>query len=174
MIIYRTSGPWGAGTGANLFAAQVDGNFHDVATRVKFLELNPKEPIQITSFDTLGGSLYIHMLDGSVQGPLTLPAIRWNFRGVWQVSTVYSVDDVVVGPDSAVYIVTLAHTSSASTFDAGANDGLAHDYYSKLLSAPAATLPTGGGPGSTLIKALFADYDWIWGSPVAPSGGAIG
>lgn len=174
MILYRTSGPWGAGIGSNLSAVQVDGNFYDVAQRVQFLEQNPARPVQITSFSVSASNFYIHMSDGSVQGPLPLPAVRWNFRGNWLVSTFYAIDDVFVGPDGAVYIVIFDHTSSASTFDPHANNGAAHDFYSLLLSVPAVTLPAGGNPGSVLIKASFADYDWIWGAPQAPSGGSTG
>jgi hypothetical protein len=114
------------------------------------------------------------MSDGTVKGPLALPAVRWNFRGNWTVSTAYALDDVFVGPNGAVYVVIFAHTSSASTFDPGANDGNAHDFYSLLLSVPQVTLPVGGDSGSVLLKASQNDYDWIWGTPQAPAGGTVG
>jgi hypothetical protein len=175
VILYRTSGPWGAGIGANLSAAQVDGNFYDVSTRVRFLEQNPARPVQITTFAVQSGSLYIHMSDGSVQGPLPLPKISWNFRGNWTVSTAYAVSDVFVGPDSAVYIVKFAHTSSATNFDPNANDGMANNYYGLLLAVPAIVLPDGGAAGAALLKASSADHDFAWGVPAAlPVGGATG
>jgi hypothetical protein len=174
MLLYRTSGAWGAGTGANLTPAQVDGNFYDVSQRVQFLELHPSEPVLITSFSATGDQLYIHMSDGTINGPVTLPVVRWFFRGPWAPSTSYAKDDVVVGPDSAVYIVTFNHTSSASTFDPHANDGAGHSYYSLLLSVPAATLPTGGGAGFVLTKNTTANYDVVWALPGAPAGGSTG
>lgn len=174
MILYRTSGPWGGGVGANLTPAQVDGNFYDVSMRVQFLELNPAQPVQITSFAATGDKLYIHMSDGTVNGPVTMPIVRWNSRGAWVPSTVYLKDDVVVGPDSAVYLVAFNHTSSASAFDPNANDGLGHNYYSLLLAVPATTMPSGGGPGYVLTKNSTANYDTIWGLPQAPGGGSLG
>ena len=174
MILYRTPGPWGSGVGANLTPAQVDSNFYDVSTRVQFLELHPSAPVQITSFSAAGNQLYIHMSDGTVNGPVTLPVVRWFFRGPWTPATSYLVDDVVVGPDGAVYMVAVNHTSSATTFDRNANDGAGHNYYGLMLSVPAATMPTGGGTGYVLTKASTADYDVLWGLPSAPAGGSAG
>jgi hypothetical protein len=174
VILYRTPGPWGAGVGANLTPSQVDGNFYDVSQRVQFLELHPPEPVLITSFSSSGGQLYIHMSDGTINGPLAMPVVRWFFRGPWAASTNYLKDDVVVGPDSAVYLVMVNHTSSATSFDRFANDGAGHDYYSLLLSVPAATMPTGGGPGFVLTKSSLANYDVVWGPPQPPPGGSTG
>jgi hypothetical protein len=174
MLLYRTAGAWGPGVGANLTPAQVDANFYDISTRVQFLELHPPEPVLITSFTTNGDQIFIHMSDGTINGPVTLPVVRWNSRGAWTPSTVYFQDDIVIGPDSAVYLVKRNHTSSASSFDPYANDGAGHDYYSLLLTVPAATLPTGGGPGYVLTKATTANYDVVWGLPQAPAGGSAG
>ena len=79
-------------------------------------------PVEITSFNAVGNQLYINMSDGTVHGRITLPAVRWFFRGNWQTNTVYARDDVVVAPNSAVYLVTFSHTSGTS-FSAGASDG---------------------------------------------------
>jgi hypothetical protein len=174
VILYRTSGPWGSGVGANLSPAQVDGNFYDVSQRVQFLELHPPEPVLISSFTSTGGQLYINMSDGTVNGPIAMPVVRWFFRGPWTVSTIYHKDDVIVAPDSAVYIVMVDHTSSSSTFDSHANDGHGHDYYSLLLTAPAATLPSDGGPGYVLTKTSAASYDVMWAPPSSPIGGGAG
>lgn len=173
MILYRTAGPWGPGVGANLTAPQVDGNFYDVSMRVQNLELHPPESVTITSFTASGSQLYINMSDGTVQGPLTLPTVRWFFRGPWRPATVYAPDDVTVGPDSAVYLVLRSHTS-ATTFNANANDGAGHAYYSLLLEVPAATLPSGGAQGYVLIKNTVGNYDVIWGPVPAPPGGSGG
>jgi hypothetical protein len=166
MILYRTSGPWGSGTDANLTADQVDGNFYDVSTRVQFLELHPPTPIEITSFSATGDKLYIYMSDGSVKGPLTLPTSRWFFRGAWQPLTIYALDDLIVGPDGAAYLVNFNHTSS-TTFDPGANDGQGNDYYGLLLKMPSASLPSGGSAGTVLTKQSGNNYDVAW-APVPP------
>lgn len=173
MILYRTSGPWGPGVGANLTADQVDGNFYDVSARVQYLELNPTQPVQITSFSSVGNQLYINMSDGTVQGPLAMPVVKWNFRGTWVPSTVYTVDDVVTAPDGAVYLVIFTHTSGVA-FSPGANDGAGHNFYSLLLKVPAATMPIGGVQGDVLTKLTGNDYNVVWSPPQSPPGGSTG
>lgn len=173
MMYYRTAGPWGPGVGANLAAEQVDGNFYDVASRVRFLELNPGVPIQITSFTSAGNLMYINMSDGTVHGPVILPSVRWRTRGEWQPNTVYSVDDVVVGPDSATYLVVFSHTSGPS-FSPGANDGAGHDFYSLLLKVPSLAIPSGGGMGTVLTKNTDNNYDMVWRESGTLPGGSAG
>jgi hypothetical protein len=173
MILYRTAGPWGSGTGANLTAAQVDGNFHDVAGRVQYLELHPPTPIQISSFTSVGNQLYIYMSDGTVQGPLAMPEVRWYFRGQWLPNTVYAINDVFNGPDTATYIVMTGHTSNAS-FNAADNDGHGHNYYSILFTTPASNIPTAGGTGYVLTKRTANSYDMIWTTVPPPPGGDVG
>jgi hypothetical protein len=137
-IIYRTSGPWGAGQGSDLTAAQVDGNFYDHNGRIVYLETHPPVAVSIDHFEMAGDQMYVHLTDSTILGPYQLPIIQWNFRGPWQPAVSYLVYDVVTEGD-AVYLVIFDHTSEAS-FDPGANDGAAHDYYSLLLAAP--TLPS--------------------------------
>jgi hypothetical protein len=173
MIIYRTSGAWGSGAGANLAAEQVDGNFYDLDLRIKDVELHPQQPVQITSFTVVGNQMYINMSDGTVQGPLTLPEVRWFFRGDWQPNITYAVDDVFNGPDAAVYVVTFAHRS-ATAFDANANDGQGHNYYSMILKTPTAVLPAGGNTGYVLTKNTVNNYDVIWAPVPSPPGGQGG
>jgi hypothetical protein len=173
LILYRTAGAWGPGTGANLSAVQVDGNFYDLATRVRDIELHPAAPTQITAFNAIGNQLYIHMSDGTVQGPLTLPVVRWRSRGQWQPSTVYSVDDVIVAPDSSTYLVMVTHTSG-TTFAAGANDGQGHTFYSLLLQVPSLNIPAGGANGAVLTKNSPNSYDLVWRMPGVPDGGVAG
>jgi hypothetical protein len=170
MIIYRTGGAWGPGVDANLAPAQVDGNFYDLDSRTKNLELHPVQPVQITSFQSVGNQLYIYMSDGSVQGPVTLPTQKWYFRGNWAPNTVYAIDDVFSGPDGGAYIVTYDHTSQTS-FDPGANDGHGHDYYGLLLKPAASTLPIGGASGSVLTKSSDTDFAVTWATIPIPPGG---
>ena len=53
-ITYRTAGAWGPGKGANLTAAEVDGNFHGLATRLVAVETNPAQPAQIEAMRMSG------------------------------------------------------------------------------------------------------------------------
>lgn len=115
-ITYRTTGAWGAGKGANLTPAEVDGNFYDLATRVTAVEANPAEPVQIDAITSSGSALTITMDNGDIYGPLTLPTAAFVYRGNWSGSTAYAKNDVIV-VSNKLYLVAVAHTSDA-TFNA--------------------------------------------------------
>lgn len=110
MIVYRTSGPWGAGNGANLTAAQIDGNFADLDGRVVELEDNPPEAISIHHFTVEGSLLTIIMTDGSEHGPFVLPLAQWRFTGDWTAGTTYFVGDIFLETGS-LYFVRVQHVS---------------------------------------------------------------
>jgi hypothetical protein len=163
-IIYRTAGPWGAGKGANLVAGEVDGNFYDLNARLMVTEGAIPELVSISFFEVVGNSFYIHMTNGTIQGPFALPQLAWNFRGEWVSNIVYYVNDVVTH-NGSVYMVMFSHVSGA-TFDPNANDGLGHPYYALLLTEPSNVLPTGGNIGDYLYKQSSTDYDCTWSPPV--------
>lgn len=164
-IIYRTSGPWGVGKGANLVAAEIDSNFYDVDKRVTTVEDNVPAAANGIAFFSVSGSLfYVHMTNGTIQGPFALPQQAWNFRGEWAATTVYSIDDVVTA-NGSVYLVLINHTS-AGLFDPGVTDGVGHDLYGLLLTHPANVLPSGGLQGQYLVKSANADYVVGWQTPV--------
>jgi carbohydrate binding protein with CBM5/12 domain len=164
-IVYRTSGPWGAGKGANLVAGEVDVNFYDLDQRMVTVEDTlPEAAVGIAFFSISGSTFSVHMTDGTVQGPFELPVRAWNFRGEWLPSTVYNVDDVITA-NGSVYLVLVNHTSGSS-FDAGANDGSGHNYYGLLLTNPANMLPDGGLTGQILAKVSDTDYDVAWQTPI--------
>jgi hypothetical protein len=163
-VIYRTAGPWGAGKGANLVAGEVDGNFYDINSRLTVAEETIPTLVSISFFEVSGNSFYIHMTDGTIQGPFALPQAAWNFRGTWLPSTAYYINDVVTFIGST-YMVTFNHISAA-TFDPNANDGLGHPYYGLLLTNPANVIPAGGQFGDYLTKRSDADFDISWSGPV--------
>ena len=164
-IIYRTSGLWGAGKGANLVAAEVDGNFYDVDQRIVTLEDAIPDAANSIAFFSVTGSLFnVHMTNGTIQGPFALPQVTWNFRADWLPSTVYNANDVV-SANGSTYLVLVNHVS-ALTFDAGANDGAGHDYYGRLLTNPANVLPAGGEIGQQLTKTDTDDYAVGWETTV--------
>jgi hypothetical protein len=164
-IIYRTAGPWGAGKGANLVAGEVDGNFHDLDGRVGAVEDNiPAAAVGIAFFSVTPPNLfYVHMTNGTIQGPFALPQLAWNFRGEWTPSTVYSVNDVITA-NGSTYMVLINHTS-ASLFDPNANDGAGHNAYGLLLSNAGNSLPQGGLIGQYLVKSDTPDYAVSWQTP---------
>jgi hypothetical protein len=162
-IIYRTAGPWGAGKGANLVAGEVDGNFYDLNNRLTVTEETIPELVSISFFEVSGSSFYIHMTDGTIQGPFALPMVQWYFRGGWLPSTHYNVNDVVTF-NGGTYMVLFNHLSGPS-FDPGANDGAGHPYYGLLLTNPANVLPVGGLQGQYLFKTSDLDYEVGWQTP---------
>lgn len=168
-IIYRTDGAWGAGKGANLVAAEVDGNFYDVDQRIVDLEGSmPAAAVGIAFFSVTGTNLFnVHMTDGTIQGPFALPEQVWNFRGDWLPTTVYAANDVVTA-NGSVYLVLVNHTSNAGAFDPDANDGAGHNYYGLLLTNPANVIPAGGDVGQYLAKTDTADYAIGWETPPTP------
>jgi hypothetical protein len=162
-IIYRTAGPWGAGKGANLVAAEVDGNFYDINNRLTVTEDTLPTLVSIDHFAVSGNAFYIYMTDGTIQGPFALPVTTWNFRGTWRPNTNYMVNDVI-DYNGAVYMVLFSHIS-ATTFDPGATDGSGHSYYGLMLEQPSSIIPPGGLTGQLLAKASDADYVVNWQTP---------
>ena len=94
-ITYRTAGAWGPGKGANLPAAEVDGNVHGLATRLVAVETNPAQPAQIEAITSSGSALTITMDNGDIYGPLPVPAAALRFMGTWVSGTAYMKNDVV-------------------------------------------------------------------------------
>ena len=112
-ITYRTAGAWGPGKGANLTAAEVDGNFHDLSQRVTAVEANPTAPAEIETITSSGSALTIALDNGEVFGPLTLPVAAFVFRDWWQSASVYRKNDIVI-EDYVLYYVAADHTSDAA------------------------------------------------------------
>jgi predicted ribosomally synthesized peptide with SipW-like signal peptide len=158
--IYRTPGAWGPGKGANLTAAEVDGNFWqaqgDIAAKAV-------QGVGIANITVTGNLMYVALSDHTLLGPYELPVATLNFRGAWAPNTSYLANDVV-SENGAAYVVLVNHTSAAA-FDPGANDGAGHNYYQMILNQPSVALPPGGPVGSFLMKASAVDYSTTWGQP---------
>jgi hypothetical protein len=120
-VIYRTDGAWGVGKGSNLAPAEVDGNFHDLAGRVSYIEDNPVLPIAPISITIAGYNFYMGLSNGEMLGPvtMTMPVPQW--RGDWTPSTIYNDMDYIIAPDGGFGTVMQSHTSAA-TFDWAATD----------------------------------------------------
>lgn len=118
--------------GSNLTPTEADGNFTYLNDLIATVEDNITAGVGIDTITISGDILTFHMSDSSIQS-VTLPTAQWMWtpRGEWQPSTAYAVNDVV-SYFGSLYLVIFAHTSAAS-FDAGANDGMGHNYYSLIL-----------------------------------------
>ncbi len=115
-IVFRTTGPWGAGKGANLTPTEVDENFNELDERVDTLETTPPVAVSIASISVSGSSMFVFLDDSTELGPFTLPTAVFNWRGDWAEGTSYVVNDVFYSAGSGVYLVT-ADFESASNFD---------------------------------------------------------
>src|SRR6476469_5575524 len=80
---------WGAGKGANLTPAEVDGNFWDLDRRTAALETSPPQPVGIAQVTVTGSTFTIVLTDGSSRGPFNLPAAKFNLVGEWAPNTPY-------------------------------------------------------------------------------------
>lgn len=114
-ISYRTAGAWGAGTGTNLTAAQVDENFYTIHLRVLDLEDNPPEAISIDHFEITGSLLTIVMTDASTHGPFVLPMGQWRWTGEWEAEATYFLGDLFTESGN-LYFVRVQHVA-AEEFD---------------------------------------------------------
>ena len=140
-IDYKTTdgGRWGAGSGlgtdGNLTPTQLDLNFWTLYTRLKDLEDNPPEAINIVGFTIVGSQLQVNMSDGSNLGPYTLPIATFQFRGDWVNDMHYFELDIVVAPDFGLFLVRIAHDTlpSPAVFDPDADDGSGNLLYLKLF-----------------------------------------
>lgn len=150
-IIYRTAGSWGVGKGSNLTAAEVDGNFNDLDTRVTEIETNPPNAISIDSIDVTGNLMTITMTDASTLGPFVLPTARFRWVGEWQANTEYFENDVFF-KGLSVFSVLVQHTSAA-TFDPERFDSLGF-FYQEMIAVPDVFIDIGfffpGQPGLSI------------------------
>lgn len=85
-IVYVTTGAWGAGTGTQNSAAQVDGNFYDVDQRVVALQADIDEGKRIDYVAYTDVDMTFHFTDGSTQ-VIPLPVMELQYVGEWSNST---------------------------------------------------------------------------------------
>lgn len=161
---YRTDdgARWGSGKGSDLDPAEVDINFWDLIQRMIAQEARPDPSAGIDHFSVSGTDFYVHMTDATVLGPYDLPFATFNSRGEWAVDTSYSILDTFT-INGGLYVVIFDHTSDATSFDPGANDGAGHDYYTLMIQTPGSALPTGGAVSMVLEKSTTSDYAVTWG-----------
>lgn len=157
--------------GSPLTIAELDGNFTDLDGRLEVVEAGQTSVKSIDEIVQVGNSLVVQYNDTSTDGPFTFEVLI-NYRGDWAASTTYAVNDLVRA-NGVIYLVVTAHTSD-TTFDAGANNGSASDYYVPFLSMPELSIPVGGGTGYVLRKASDDDFDTEWAPSGVPAGGTTG
>jgi hypothetical protein len=153
---------WGVGKGSRLTASEVDNNFWQHEQRLDAIEADPPLPVSISSVTTTESSFTIHLTNGSSQGPFALPTAKFNLLGEWTPNTDYLSPNSFITEGGNTYMIAFPH-HSASVFDANANDGLGHNFYSLLPfpNAPIIQFLDDGWPPSTALGAykLFSIPD---------------
>jgi hypothetical protein len=140
-IDYRTTdnAKWGAGTGAGaggkLTPTQADLNFWQLYSRLKELEDNPPEAVNILGFTVIGSQFQVNMSDGSHLGPYPLPIATFRMVGNWVNNMPLLQLDIVTVPHDGVYLVNVSHTTPAlpAVFDPDADDGSGNLLYTKVF-----------------------------------------
>lgn len=115
MVLYRTAGPWGAGKGANLLAAEVDENFYELAAAITELVENPLAGTSVVGFTVTGRTFKVLLSDGSEFGPYLLPYEGWKWSGDLVPGTTYNPQDVFSVPGFGVYLVLDLYTAPEVT-----------------------------------------------------------
>jgi hypothetical protein len=123
MIVYVTTGAWGAGTGAPISAAQVDGNFYDVDQRIADLNIALDEGKQIDSISSSPNSMTILFTDGTTQ-VIELPIATLTYIGQWLNSTPYTRGQLISVRGLGMFQVLVDHTTPPlpAAFDPDATD----------------------------------------------------
>lgn len=164
------SGRW-SGVNRLLTEYEVDDNFYTVIQRVVTLENNSSTTVSISFITLTGNELTFTMTDHTTRGPFTVPQATFVGRGAWQANTSYAVNNTF-DINGTLYLV-IFQDPGQSTFDANANDGMGHNYFSPMITVPGSALPTGGAVGMMLYKTDGHDFDVSWKYPV-PVGGSAG
>lgn len=113
MIIYRTTGPWGAGKGADLTPPEVDGNFYDIDQRIATAIENMPQPVSVDHVEMIGSTFTVHLTNGQVDGPFEIPFATLTSRGPWGPGVEYNRLDYVFHAGTG-YIVLVSHLSPPS------------------------------------------------------------
>lgn len=123
MIIYRTTGPWGAGKGADLTPPEVDANFYDLDQRIAAAIENAPQPVSVDHVEMIGSTFTVHLTNGQVDGPFEIPFATLTSRGQWGPGVEYNRLDYVF-QGGIGYIVMASHQSPPSFDPTFEVDGL--------------------------------------------------
>ena len=154
MLIYRHE------KGSPLTSEEVDGNFHELATRLKTIEDHPGMGEGIGQVRVQGNQMYLAGTFGTDFGSFALPKPTLAFRGAWQPHTPYQQLDFV-SYERGLYSCLQEHTSQEW---AGEGPLMWHEMmappqaFVPLLLYERATLPPHALPGA---QALFTEGQGI-------------
>ncbi len=149
------------GQNALLSELQCDQNIYTLATATQWLLDNYTPTVSLASISQpTPSSILFTKTDDTTDGPFDLPIAVFNDQGDWTIDTPYIVNDTFIAPDGGLYRVLFDHTSSHTSFDPAANDGMGHDFYAAMIPPRGNVFPSGGAIGMYLRKNSTADYDF--------------
>lgn len=123
--------------GSPITEAEYDGSLHNLDDRMTVVEGVAGSNAYPTGFEiNTAGHLDVIMSNSAVidAGPLPSPnSLALAFKGQWQPSTLYQVNDLFTAPTSNWLGAVLVQHTSAGSFDWAATDGFAHDLYMVLV-----------------------------------------
>jgi len=125
VLVYRTTGAWGAGKGSSLTSVEGDTNLYELATRMLALEEDPPTAIGISNIQVIGSQFKIILADATEFGPYPLPVAAFHFRPEgWLNDNTYLAFDLIPVTDIGLFLVLVEHeTPESGSFDALANTG---------------------------------------------------
>lgn len=166
LIVYCRDDPVSArwvGIDNLLTELQCDQNIYTLTTATQWLLDNYAATVSLASVtQPTASTLLFTFTDATTQGPFDLPVATFSDRGDWAIDTPYLINDTFNAPDGGLYRVTFDHTSSHTSFDPAANDGMGHDYYAPMIPPRGNTIPAGGIAGWYYRKNSSTDYDANW------------
>lgn len=165
---FRTNGPWGAGIGADLTAAQIDENFYTLDQKI---DAKPDAVAikQITSITQTGSKLTVHYSDTTTDGPFQMPIAVFQFRGEYVPGDDYDALDMILVSDAdnavaeaqlGLYLVLQdIATDPEDLFDPGATAGGDPVYFLvvPLIDVTISLPPVVFGANITASRGLVVD-----------------
>jgi len=163
-IFYRetdvVSGRWTQNVFTDLSAAQIDEIHWTLDSRITATQAMITASRGIVSITSSMGELTFNMSDSTSEGPFTMPVAAFLDRGSWTPDTPHAVNDTF-DINGTLYRVIFPDPGQ-STFDAGANDGAGHNYFSPMISVAGNALATGGIAGMVYTKTSPTDFAATW------------
>jgi hypothetical protein len=141
--------------GSPITEAEYDGSLHNLDDRVVVNEAATASIVVPVDFEiNTAGHLDVIMSNSTVIDAGAIPvaeSFAQSYKGNWSPLTHYFENDLFKAPNSNWLGAVLIDHTSASSFDWGATDGMAHDLYAVAVPfSPAPTTVTLTSPAHTL------------------------
>jgi hypothetical protein len=110
-MFYRTPGAWGAGSGADGTAAQIDGNFWELQQAINVLQAGGDPPNSISNIASPTGTTLVITMSGGGSFTFAMPVAAFRWRGAYA-TTAYVRNDLIAVAGEGVYLVLKDHSTA--------------------------------------------------------------